>query len=126
LSVTEEETIRGLLQLRWSHRRIARETGHHRATIQRVARAMAIGAAANEKSKPASDAKVATDLERAAREAVTAVEVGADAAAASEVVDDRTAESAPVCDAGREIPGAAETKAAKHSAKSGGRSRCEV
>jgi IS30 family transposase len=45
LSVTEEQTIRGLLQLRWSHRRIARETGHHRATIQRVARAMAIAAA---------------------------------------------------------------------------------
>jgi hypothetical protein len=57
LSVTEEETMRGLLQLRWSHRRIARETGHHRATIQRVARAMAI-AAASEAPRPATDAKV--------------------------------------------------------------------
>jgi hypothetical protein len=32
--VTEEETIRGLMQLRLSHRRIARETGHHGVTIQ--------------------------------------------------------------------------------------------
>ena len=36
--MTEEETIRGLLQLGWSERRIARETGHHRATIKRLAR----------------------------------------------------------------------------------------
>jgi hypothetical protein len=64
LSVTEEETIRGLLQLRWSHRRIAREAGHHRATIQRVTRAMAI-VAATEEPKPATDSKVATDHEAA-------------------------------------------------------------
>ncbi len=76
LSVTEEETIRGLLQLRWSHRRIARETGHHRATIQRVARATAIAAASHE-PEPATDAKVATDLRGAPGEAATAVEVGA-------------------------------------------------
>lgn len=43
LSVTEEETIRGLLQLGWSERRIARETGHHRATIKRLTRDAAAG-----------------------------------------------------------------------------------
>lgn len=70
LSVTEEETIRGLLQLGWSQRRIARETGHHRTTIQRIARAVAISAAAAE-PKPATDPKVATEL----------LATGADAAA---------------------------------------------
>jgi hypothetical protein len=60
LSVTEEETIRSLLQLGWSQRRVARETGHHRATIQLIARAMTI-AAASESPKPATDPKVATD-----------------------------------------------------------------
>jgi hypothetical protein len=59
--VTEEETIRSLLQLGWSRRRVARETGHHRATIERVARAMAL-AAGNEKPQPASDRQVAIDL----------------------------------------------------------------
>ena len=124
LSVTEEETIRGLLQLRWSHRRIARETGRHRATIQRVARAMAI-AAASEEPKPATDAKVATDLQGAPGEA-TAVEVGPEDVAAGEVVRDGMAETGAISDTGREIPGAAETKAAKRSAKSGGRSSCET
>jgi hypothetical protein len=128
LSVTEEETIRGLLQLRWSHRRIARETGHHRATIQRVARGMTI-AAAGEEPKPATDAKVATDLERAPGLAATAVEVGAADVAAGEIVRDGMAgpgESAAICDAGREIPSAAETKAAKRAAQSVGRSSCEA
>ncbi|MBD5657624.1 MAG: IS21 family transposase, partial [Candidatus Eremiobacteraeota bacterium] len=36
--MTEEQTIVGLLRLGWSERRIARETGHHRATIRRCAR----------------------------------------------------------------------------------------
>jgi hypothetical protein len=62
LSVTEEEAIRGLLQLSWSRRRIARETGHNRATIQRAARAMV---AAAEEPKPATDSKVTTDPEAA-------------------------------------------------------------
>jgi hypothetical protein len=66
LSVTEEETFRGLLQLGWSHRRVARETGHHRATIQRVSSAMAIVAPGDE-PKPATDSKVATDPEAAPR-----------------------------------------------------------
>jgi len=128
LSVTEEETIRGLLQLRWSHRRIARETGHHRATIQRVARAMAI-AEASEEPKPATDAKVATDLEGAPGEAATVVEVGADDVAAGEIARDGIAEAAKVPDisgAGREVPGAKQTKVAKRSAQSVGRSSCEA
>jgi hypothetical protein len=128
LSVTEEETIRGLLQLRWSHRRIARETGHHRATIQRVARAMAI-AAATEEPKSATDAKVATDLESAPGVTATVAQMAADDVAAREVVRDAMAETgevATISDAGREIVGAAETKAAKRSAKSVGRSSCEA
>jgi hypothetical protein len=125
LSVTEEETIRGLLQLRWSHRRIARETGHHRATIQRVARAMAI-AAANEEPKPATVGKVATDLQGAPGVAATAVEVGAGDVTGGAAVHDGMAETPAISDTGREIPGGAEAKAAKRAAKSGGRSSCEA
>jgi hypothetical protein len=36
LSMTERETILSLLRLGWSERRIAREGGHHRATVRRV------------------------------------------------------------------------------------------
>ena len=46
--MTEEETIRGLLLLGWSERRIARETGHHRATIRKLAHAIRGGALASE------------------------------------------------------------------------------
>ena len=38
LSMTEQETIVSLLRLGWSERRIAREGGHHRATIRRIRR----------------------------------------------------------------------------------------
>ena len=38
LSMTEHETILSLLRLGWSQRRIAREGGHHRATVRRVRR----------------------------------------------------------------------------------------
>jgi hypothetical protein len=38
LSVTDEETILGLLRLGWSERRISREGGYHRATIRRIRR----------------------------------------------------------------------------------------
>src|ERR1700722_8622005 len=38
LSMTEHETILSLLRLGWSERRIAREGGHHRATIRRIRR----------------------------------------------------------------------------------------
>jgi len=65
LSVTEEQTIVGLLRLGWSQRRIARETGHHRATIRRCARTeggtIASGAVAEEIGKSKCTSKVATD-----------------------------------------------------------------
>lgn len=38
LSMTEHDTIVGLLRLGWSERRIAREGGHHRATVRRIRR----------------------------------------------------------------------------------------
>ena len=37
LSMDERQSIIGLLRLRWPERRIARETGFHRATIRRIA-----------------------------------------------------------------------------------------
>jgi len=58
LSVTEQDTILGLLRLGWSLRRIQRETGHRRETIARY------GAAAG--FLPAKPAKVATDPPAAA------------------------------------------------------------
>jgi hypothetical protein len=113
LSVTEEETIRGLLQLRWSHRRIARETGHHRATIQRVARAMPI-AAATEEPKPATDPEAAA-------------EVGTDALLPpTKPSAIRWATASEGAAFGSEIPTTGEPKAAKRSAKSVGRSSCEA
>ena len=54
LSMDERQTIIGLLRLRWPERRIARETGFHRATIRRIAREFA--------SQPQSVPEVATDL----------------------------------------------------------------
>ncbi len=53
LSVTEQDTILGLLRLGWSQRRIQRETGHRRETIARYGIAAGLMA-----PKPA---KVATD-----------------------------------------------------------------
>ena len=38
LSVTERETVVGLLRVGWSARRIERETGHRRETIARYGR----------------------------------------------------------------------------------------
>ncbi len=69
--MTEEQTIVGLLRLGWSERRIARETGHHRATIRRCARSeraasMSAPLAApesNKDSKCTSRPEVATDSE---------------------------------------------------------------
>ena len=37
LSMNEQQSIIGLLRLGWKQRRIARETGFHRATIRRIA-----------------------------------------------------------------------------------------
>ncbi len=56
LSMDERQTIIGLLRLNWPERRIARETGFHRATIRRVARE-----AAAELSKCTTPDEVATD-----------------------------------------------------------------
>lgn len=76
LSVTEEETTRGLLLLGWSHRRISRETGHHRATIGRVSRTMAI-AAGGEEPTAATDANAASDLPGSPGRTRTPVEMAA-------------------------------------------------
>lgn len=55
LSMTEETRIFGLVLSGWSDRRIARETGHHRATIARMRRE------AEQSSKCTTPAKVPTD-----------------------------------------------------------------
>ena len=57
LSVTERETIIGLLRLGWSQRRVERETGHRRETIARCGREAGLLPA-----KPATGIKVPTDL----------------------------------------------------------------
>lgn len=58
LSVTEKEKVCGLLRLGWSVRRIARETGHHRATIDAYKRTVDVAnastASGNEVADPAS------------------------------------------------------------------------
>jgi hypothetical protein len=54
LSMTERETIIGLLRLRWTQRRIERETGHRRETIARIGREAGL--------LPPKPAKVPTDL----------------------------------------------------------------
>jgi len=56
LSMDEQQSIIGLLRLGWKQRQIARETGFHRATIRRIALALAA-----EVSKGTTPAKVATD-----------------------------------------------------------------
>jgi hypothetical protein len=56
LSMDERQTIIGLLGLKWPERRIARETGFHRATIRRVALELAA-----ELSKCTTPCEVATD-----------------------------------------------------------------
>ena len=64
LSVTEQDTILGLLRLGWSQRRIQRETGHRRETIARY------GAAAGffdpKPAKVATDAAAAPERNAAA------------------------------------------------------------
>ena len=61
LSMNERQSIIGLLRLGWRQRRIARETGFHRATIRKIARELAAEAA-----KCTTSPKVATDSEVAA------------------------------------------------------------
>ncbi len=62
--MTERETILSLLRLGWSERRIALETGHHRATIRRIGGEMAAGQSVPE---------VATDLAATAEQNVPEV-----------------------------------------------------
>lgn len=64
LSVTDQESIVGLLRLGWSARRVSRETGHRRETIARYGRAAGLLG-----SKPPTPAKVPTDLEPLAKPA---------------------------------------------------------
>jgi transposase len=56
LSMDERQSIIGLLRLKWPERRIARETGFHRATIRRIALEVAA-----ELSKCTTRDEVATD-----------------------------------------------------------------
>ena len=64
LSMTERETIIGLLRLGWSHRKVERETGHRRETIARCGREAGLLPA-----KPATASQVPTDLGGAVAEA---------------------------------------------------------
>ena len=59
LSMDERQSITGLLRLKWSERRIARETGLHRATIRRIALEVAA-----ELSKCTTPPEVPTDPPR--------------------------------------------------------------
>ena len=61
LSMDERQSIIGLLRLKWSERRIARETGFHRATIRRIALEVAA-----ELSKCTTPSEVATDSAKVA------------------------------------------------------------
>src|SRR5450631_3041345 len=56
LSMTDQETILGLLRLGWSARRVARQTGHRRETVARYGIAAGLI-----EPKPARAAEVATD-----------------------------------------------------------------
>lgn len=68
LSMTERETIIGLLRLRWTQRRIERETGHRRETIARIGREAGL--------LPAKPAKVLTDHGDAISDGNNACEAG--------------------------------------------------
>jgi hypothetical protein len=65
LSMDERQQIIGLLRLKWPERRIARETGFHRATIRRIALELAAEASKcttpGEVATDSTPAKVATD-----------------------------------------------------------------
>jgi transposase len=71
LSMTERETILGLLRLGWSERRIAREGGHHRATVRRIRHEAGLPAKCTTPAevptdpKPHTELKVPTDLSAA-------------------------------------------------------------
>lgn len=74
LSMDERQTIVGLLRLGWKQRRIARETGFHRATIRRIALEVA-----EDDPRCTTLAKVAADPETASQpKCTTAPEVATD------------------------------------------------
>lgn len=60
LSMTERETILSLLRLGWSERRVAREGGHHRATIRRIRREAGLDPKCTTGRKVATDPKCTT------------------------------------------------------------------
>jgi len=64
LSVTDQETILGLLRLGWSQRRIQRETGHRRETVARYG--VAAGLLVPKPAKVATDLAAAPESEGAA------------------------------------------------------------
>jgi transposase len=65
LSVTDRETILGLLRLGWSIRRVARETGRRHETIRRYGQDAGILQPRAAPAKPHTRPKVPTDLESA-------------------------------------------------------------
>jgi transposase len=73
LSVTERESIIGLLRLGWSIRRVARETGRRHETVRRYGQQAGILPRNLGSSKPHTEAQVPTDVAAAgsADEAVT-------------------------------------------------------
>ena len=72
LSAPERETILGLLRLRWSIRRICRETGHRHETVRRIGQEAGLLSARSPVSKPHTPPEVPTDLEAAADVAAAA------------------------------------------------------
>jgi len=64
LSASERETILGLLRLRWSIRRVARETGHRHETIRRLGQEAGL-LVPRATPKPHTPMEVPTDLGRA-------------------------------------------------------------
>jgi transposase len=65
LSAPERETILGLLRLRWSIRRICRETGHRHETVRRIGQDAGLLPVRSPDSKPHTPPEVPTDLDSA-------------------------------------------------------------
>jgi hypothetical protein len=124
LSLQEQETILSLLRLGWSHRRVARETGHRRETIGRYARAAGlVPPAAIAGSKPATQTEVPTDP----RQGVEAqVHAGSKPATEAEVPTDspQGVEAEVPADSKPAIEGEGPPEHAAATTKS--RSSCEV
>jgi hypothetical protein len=74
LSAPERETILGLLRLRWSIRRICRETGHRHETVRRIGQEAGLLQPLAPAAKPHTLDEVPTDLVPAADVAPAAKE----------------------------------------------------